>query len=365
MKLFMQEEEIDLKKIIKNIYSEKTTIFISTLTFVLLSILYISLKEQKYESKIFFQKPREVVNLELRDALALLGIQGYNNGYLVHLFRKNLHRTNLCKSHYKSFIKNAEDLHAHCVENLSLNTKDIKSPLLETEKEYLPFAIAVEFKLKHLQKNNLENFYNYVEKTTEKQAKEDISESIKQKISYLEIINKNELLTYKQEIEDHKLKLEEALKLAKSHENSIADNNFKNIKNPEDFELAYNSYAIIKKGGLTDSFLHLKGAEVIKSEIENIKQRDNSEPFITIYRENQKRLRYLKSIQVPNNITVADMTYSLAAKKTNTNPFLILALASLSGLMMGLMLVFFKILFREEERDNKAISTQNTAMGNA
>ena len=59
------------------------------------------------------------------------------------------------------------------------------------------------------------------------------------------------------------------------------------------------------------------------------------------------------------------MTYSLAAKEIETNTFLILALASLSGLMMGLMLVFFKTLLREEESENKAISTQNIAMGNA
>ena len=87
--------------------------------------------------------------------------------------------------------------------NLNLNTKDIKSPLLEAEKEYLPFAMALKFKLKDLPKNNLENFYQHIEKTTERQAKKEIFESIKQKTDHLKMINKSELIYYKQNISDY------------------------------------------------------------------------------------------------------------------------------------------------------------------
>ena len=179
------------------------------------------------------------------------------------------------------------------------------------------------------------------------------------------MINKSELIYYKQNISDYEEKLKEAFKLAKIHEKSTANNNFKHIKKSEDFELAYNSYAIIKKGGLADKFLYLKGADVIEAEMKNIKERKNHKAFIDIYRQNQKKIHLLESITIPKDIAVADMTYSLAAKEIETNTFLILALASLSGLMMGLMLVFFKTLLREEESENKAISTQNIAMGNA
>ena len=99
--------------------------------------------------------------------------------------------------------------------------------------------------------------------------------------------------------------------------------------------------------------------------MKNIKERKNYKAFIDIYRQNQKKIHLLESITIPQDIAVADMTYSLEAKEIKTNIFLILALASLLGLMMGLVLVFLKTLLREEESKNRAISTQNTAMGNA
>ena len=68
-------------------------------------------------------------------------------------------------------------------------------------------------------------------------------------------------------------KTKRSIEISKSHEKSTANKSFKHIKKSEDFELAYNSYAIIKKGGLANKFLYLKGADVIEAEIKNIKER--------------------------------------------------------------------------------------------
>lgn len=330
-------DEIDLLKLISNLWHQKYLIILVTLCITATGGFYAFLSTPVYESKIYLIPPREKDVVELKKLAFYSGTSvDYSISYVYNRFNEVLN-SNQAKSvffqqkdilnYYMDGSSSEKGAWENFLENLTINSSN---PLQNIN-------VSLETTSAQYSKKWLNSYIAQVILLTKEQLFSDIREAISSKRERIDIKISSRLNLYSSNLEKEIVELNEALVIA----------NALNLISPlnKDIVETENSNLMIDKVRR----LYKLGSKVLKVEIETLKNRNDNSLFIPGLSRLLQQQNVLSSLTI-NKVKIQPVQIDLEALVSD-NPIkpkkiIILAVSIILGLLFGIISALVHSLIR-------------------
>ncbi len=332
------EENTDVIDLVRGVWGQKVLLFTIAALVTLAAVVFASTSTPIYESRAFVQPPSQTNISSLNygrggaSGLEMLRIKDVYEVYLRHLQSESLRRTFFQVVYLPTLTeeqrKGSQDaLYARFNRSFMIapaskadNSRFMVTVVTSDPARGAGWAAAYVKQAGDLAKDELL-----------KSVKSDISlkaENLQQKIDA-------DRETVRQEREDKVVRLQEALRIAKSVE----------IERP----LVIGGNATVGVTADVGELTYMRGVKALESEIENLRSRESDDSFIKSLREEQVSLAFYKSFNVkPDSVQVyrPDGEVDVPDEPVKPRKFLIVVMGLFLGLGLGVLATLLRFLWR-------------------
>ena len=341
-----RDDEISLVELWRVIVARKSLILLSLLASILLASAYIFLTEPLYQAETYLLHPQQ------HDIQGLM--LDYGSKERTEIYRHPSDSTSPEEAYpelaFKVFLNNIKskglrkeffdtrDLGKHYAAdkadiNRIFNTKfNERMQVKVSKKRAHVVTAAFSSEDPRLAAQWLNQFIAFADERTVQQLSDDVSAEIQAEIERIDIQLASKLKQGKQKRNDEIIRLQEALRLA----TELSIKGAGSI--PAEPGKKQDTIVI----NTVDAPLYMRGERALKAEIAVLESRKSDEPFIEGLRDLQERLAFLKNLSIERknlSAVTIDTAASTPYQAEKPRKKLILALATLFGLMAGVFLV--------------------------
>ena len=332
---FDQNDEIDLFELFAAIWSRKAIILTIATLVIVIAALYLWFTPKVYQAKVYLSEvqPADIALLNIAEEQLGQYSQSLTAESVFALFQKNMSSRALALAYFKEHV---EPVYRNVgmgassdrlFENVFLASISVVKP--GKNSDY--FTVTHEYTDADLTAQWLNGYVQYVIANTKQELvdaalhnKTLAVDSYKKKMDSLRSV-------YQQNLQDQIVRLEEAFSIAKKL----------NLKKSTNSNLANK----IPSRNLDESLLYMRGWDVLQAEIETLKKRTHTDPFISGIRPLQENINFLASVSYDDeliHIVTVDAWAEQPERAIKPKKALVLVLAGLLGGMLGVFIALIQ-----------------------